>query len=32
MQKERNTAKRAAKAESVLQEIHPTEAPEKKTA
>ena len=32
MQKERNTAKRAANAESVLQEIHPTEAPEKKTA
>ncbi|MEY8282034.1 recombinase family protein [Oscillospiraceae bacterium 52-8] len=32
MQKERNAAKRAAKAEPVLQEIHPTEAPEKKTA
>ena len=32
MQKERNAAKRAAKAEPVLQEIQHTEEPEKKTA
>lgn len=32
MQKERNAAKRATKAEPVLQEIHPAEVPEKKTA